>query len=150
MFLDTLNEPNFHPPVRNSTVQYDNIYVILWLRFSNYNQTKALNQTLPKIYIRWSKWNGKRRYDRKHKKTLNSLNCTSVFLDTSTIQKNTSIIHGLPFIRYFLFISFLIFFGTNHGTGTVQLNPIAQLQLCNFGLFFQNCTIATPLASAYK
>ena len=84
------------PSGANSAVQCDNIYVILWLKFSNYNQTKALNQTLPKIYIRWSKWNGKRRYDRKHKKTLNSLNCTSVFLDTSTIQKNTSIIHGLP------------------------------------------------------
>ena len=27
---------------------------------------------------------------------INSLNCTSVFLDTSTIQKNTSIIQGLP------------------------------------------------------
>ena len=109
MFLDTLNEPNFHPPVRNSTVQYDNIYVILWLRFSNYNQTKALNQTLPKIYIRWSKSNGEQRYDRKHKKTLNSLNCTSVFLDTSTIQKNTSIIHGLsPPISWIVLVFFWI------------------------------------------
>jgi len=48
---------------------------------------------------------------------INSLNCTSVFLDTSTIQKNTSIIQGLPFLlnpltlkRFSIVVNFDFFF----------------------------------------
>ena len=97
MFLDTLNETNFHPPVRNSPSSM----IIYMLYYDSDSSIIFKRKLLIRRFRKYIFGSLNRTESKDMIENINSLNCTSVFLDTSTIQKNTSIIQGLPWKKPF-------------------------------------------------
>ena len=82
MFLDTLNETNFHPPVRNSPSS-----MIIYMLYYDSDSSIIIKRKLLIRRFRKCIFGGLNRTESKDMiENINSLNCTSVFLDTTVVQ----------------------------------------------------------------